>query len=142
MKNYQIENIGNFSDVNQYVFAPENVPIVINGKVFLKEKLGLTSMEISINKNLPGTGMNFLHKHKLNEEVYIFISGQGEMIIDGEQFKVKEGSIVSVKPEASRSWWNTGNEELNYIVIQAPMNGQNQSTLEDGELLEGSVPWA
>ncbi len=141
MKNYQIENIGKFSDVNQYVFSPEGSPIEIDGKVFLKEKLGLTSMEVSINKNQPGTGMNFLHKHNINEEVYIFISGSGEMTVDGDRFNVQEGSVVSVKPEAIRSWWNTGKEELNYIVIQAPSNGIMGSTIEDGELVEGKVPW-
>jgi len=141
MKNYQLENIGKFGDVNQYVFSPAGAPIEIEGKLFLKEKLGLNSMEVSINKDLPNTGMNFLHKHKKNEELYIFISGRGEMMVDDDRFEVQEGSVVSVQPEAKRSWWNTGSEDLNYIVIQAPKNSGICNAIEDGEIVEGNVPW-
>ncbi|NOY71809.1 MAG: cupin domain-containing protein [Gammaproteobacteria bacterium] len=141
MKNYQQHNFGKLSEISQYTFAPEDTPINIPGKLFLKEKLGLTSMEISINKEAPGTGMNFYHRHKGNEETYIFIGGKGEMIIDEDRFAIGEGSVVSVKPEAKRAWWNTGDKDLYYIVVQAPANGFQGSSVDDGELIEGTVPW-
>jgi len=141
MKNYQQHNFGELSEISQYTFAPEGTPINIPGKLFLKEKLGLTSMEVSINKDVPGTGMNFYHRHKSNEEIYIFIAGKGEMMIDDDRFAIGEGSVVSVKPEAKRAWWNTGDQDLYYIVVQAPVNGFKGSSVEDGELIEGTVPW-
>ncbi len=141
MKNFQLQNVGDFSDLNQYVFAPEGTPIRIEGKLFLGDLLGLSSMEISLNKNTPGTGMNFIHRHKEHEEVYIFISGQGEMLIDDEIVKIKEGSIVSMKPQARRTWWNTGSTDLTYLVLQAPDGGMKSPGITDGELLDGKVPW-
>jgi len=141
MKNYQKQDIGKLNELNQYVFAPEGIPIEIEGKLFLGERLGLTSMEVSLNKDDPGTGINFFHQHRNNEELYVFLSGKGEMVIDDERFSVEEGTAVRVQPEAKRAWWNTGQEDLIYIVIQAPSGGLKTSGLEDGEIVEGAVPW-
>lgn len=142
MKNYKIQNIGSLNELNQYTFSPEGAPFEIEGKLFLGGLLGLTSMEVSLNKESPGTGIGFFHRHHNNEELYIFISGNGEMQIDDEILSVKEGSTVRVQPEAKRAWWNTGKDDLIFFVIQAPSGGLNTSALEDGEIIEGSVPWA
>jgi mannose-6-phosphate isomerase-like protein (cupin superfamily) len=141
MKNFQSKNYGALQNLNQYVFAREGTPINIEGKLFLGAELGLSSMEVSLNKDAAGNGMPFYHRHNRNEELYIFISGQGEMSIDDEIIPVQEGSVVSVQPEAKRAWWNTGDSDLTYIVIQAPVGALQGATLEDGEILEGAVPW-
>lgn len=49
----------------------------ISGKLFLKDILGFTGCEISINSMAPSAGMPIYHKHQQNEEVYIFHSRQG-----------------------------------------------------------------
>lgn len=141
MKNFQSKNYGALQNLNQYVFAPEGTPIHIEGKLFLGKQLGLSSMEVSLNKDAAGNGTPFYHRHKNNEELYIFLSGQGEMSIDDEIVPVQEGSVVSVQPEARRAWWNTGDSDLTYVVIQAQVGGLQAATLDDGEILEGPVPW-
>ncbi len=141
MKNFESRNFGAFQDLDQYVFAPDHTPINIAGKLFLGDKLGLSSMEVSLNKDTAGNGIPFFHRHRKNEELYIFISGRGEMSIDDEIIPVQEGSVVRVKPEAKRAWWNTGDSDLTYIVIQAPAGGLQAATLDDGEIIEGVVPW-
>ena len=142
MKNYQTANVGPFQNLDNNVFAPEGMPIKIDGKLFLGDLVGLNSMEISLNKIAAGTGMNFFHRHNDHEEAYLFLSGQGEMSIDDEIVPVKEGSVVSVQPDAKRSWWNTGDTDLTYIVIQAPAGGMKAPGVSDGTLLEGTVPWS
>ncbi len=141
MSNYIKQDFGKMTDISQYVFTPEGAPLSIPGKLFLGEKLGLTSMEVSINKDDPGQGMPFFHKHSDNEEIYIFVAGKGEMAIDGKRFPVEEGSVVKVLPNADRSWWNTGDSELLYIVVQASMNSLKASGIADGEITETAVPW-
>lgn len=141
MSNYQKQDFGKMSDMDQYVFSPEAVPLTIPGKLFLGEKLGLTSMEVSINKDAPGGGMPFFHRHNDNEEAYIFIGGKGEMIIDNDRFDVEEGSVVSVQPEADRTWRNTGDTDLYYIVVQASKNSLKANGIDDGNLTETVVPW-
>jgi len=141
MSNFQMQNIGKFGGLDQYVFAPQGTPIHIEGKLFLGDLLQLSSMEVSLNKTTAGHGMTFFHRHHDHEEVYIFLSGHGEMVVDDERFDVAEGTVVSIKPEAKRAWWNTGDTDLTYIVLQAPVNGMQSKAIEDGELLEGKVPW-
>ena len=63
MKNVVLENIGKLSDVTD--------------KLFEKEKLGLTGMEISINNLVANEGNPFVHTHQQNEELYIVIKGSG-----------------------------------------------------------------
>ena len=76
----------------------------ITGKHFLKDILGFTGCEISINAMAPGNGMPVYHRHHENEEVYIFIQGKGQMQVDGEIIAVQEGSIVRIAPEGERTW--------------------------------------
>lgn len=103
-----------------------------NGKVFLNNLLGLTSCEISINEMPSGINLPFSHKHKQNEEVYIFLKGEGSMTLDNEIIDVKEGTCIKVLPNASRTIQSKTN--LQYICIQAKSNSLEQFGLEDAEL--------
>ena len=141
MNNYSTTDIGKLEKLDQHVFAPEGVPIHLIGKVFLGELIGLTSMEVSLNKDAPNTGVDFYHSHKNNEEVYVFIGGTGEMVVGDDRFPVGEGSVVRVATGVKRAWWNTGKDDLFYVVIQAPENGLKTSKLNDAELIESKVPW-
>lgn len=113
----------------------------IPGKHFLKDRLGLTGCEISVNSLKPGTGMPFYHTHQQNEEVYVFIQGKGQMQVDGEVIDVQEGSIVRIAPNGLRTWRNNSKEPLLYIVIQMRENSLNQYGLGDGVVPEKAVSW-
>ena len=86
--------------------------LTIPGKHFLKNMLGLTSCEISINSMAPGSGMPIYHQHMDNEEIYIFIQGKGQLQVDGEVINVQEGSIVRIAPKGERIWRNNSNEQI------------------------------
>ena len=141
MNNHTITQLGKLRDLHQHEFAIEGLETPLIGKAFLGDKLDLTSMEVSLNKDSPDTGINFFHSHKMNEEVYIFVGGSGEMVVDNERFAVEEGTAVKVPTGAKRAWWNTGKEDLCYIVIQAQANGLKQSKLKDAEVFDDKVPW-
>jgi len=141
MSNYSKANIGKLNDLHEHVFAPDALPEPLVGKVFLKELLDLNSMEVSLNKDTPNTGSNFFHSHKNNEEVYIFLRGTGEMMIDKDRFPIEEGSVVRVPTGAYRACWNTGKENLYYVVIQAQTNSLKTFALTDAEFSEDKIPW-
>ena len=111
------------------------------GKVFLKELLGLTGMEISFGVLPAHKSVPFLHKHRENEEVYLFLKGRGQMLIDGEVLDVEEGTAVRVSPDGARSWRNTSSEDLFYVVIQAKEGSLTAWTLSDGVDVPGKVEW-
>lgn len=113
----------------------------IPGKLFLKDMLGFSGCEISINSMAPGAGMPIYHRHQQNEEIYIFIHGKGQVQIDGEVIDVQEGSIVRIAPDGERTWRNNSNEPLLYIVIQVRENSLNQYGLGDATVPEKAVAW-
>lgn len=122
MQNYNKTELGNLEQiVNQE-----------NGKTFLKEALALTSCEISVNTMPAGTKLPFSHKHKQNEEVYIFLKGTGTMTLDNDTINVQEGTCIKVLPDASRTM--EAKTELQYICIQAKMHSLAQWGLSDAEL--------
>ena len=129
--NYSHYNGGSLKDWSQHKIEHPRVGKV-RGKHFLKDHLDFTGCEISINSLQPGGAVPFSHQHKENEEVYIFVQGKGQMQIDHEVIDVAEGSIVRVAPQGLRTWRNTSNEPLVYVVVQVRENSLRQHTFEDG----------
>lgn len=113
----------------------------IPGKLFIKDLLGLTSCEISINSMSPGDSMPVYHHHHSNEEVYIFIKGQGQVQIDRENLDVKEGSIVRISSEGERIWRNNSDDLLVYIIIQAKENSLGKYGTDDATIPERVANW-
>lgn len=79
-----------------------------------------------------GVTLPFNHKHKQNEEVYIFLKGEGVITIDGENIEFKEGSCIKVEPAAVRTM--EAKTDVQYICIQAKNNSLEQFGLGDAEL--------
>ena len=103
----------------------------LKGKCFIGKELGLTGCEVSLNLLPAGKGMPFVHAHTKNEELYIVLRGSGTFFVDGEEFPVREGSLVRVAPQGERAW-KAGDEDLYFICIQAEAESLTQATLEDG----------
>jgi len=98
-------------------------------------------MEVSLGKLAPGTGVPYSHRHVENEELYLFIKGSGQFLIDGEVIDVQEGSCIRVAPDGVRAWRNNSTEDLYYIVIQAKNNSLGAHTLEDGKIVDPKAKW-
>ena len=123
-----------------FVHPPSGMSLV---KRFLKRDLGLSSMEISVNAMQPGEALPFRHRHEQNEEVYIFLDGEGEFEADGERFPIGPGTVVRCAPGASRSWRNTGDRPMPYVCIQARAESYGPGhTVTDGRPGEGKPGWA
>lgn len=131
--NFAAAALGEFANLDQYRFHHPALSFEVEGKVFLNSLLALTSTEISVNKLPPRASMPFHHRHRLNEEIYIFIKGTGEFQVDDDVFAVSEGTVVRVAPEGVRCWRNLSSEPLYYVVIQAPASGfHSGATIGDG----------
>jgi mannose-6-phosphate isomerase-like protein (cupin superfamily) len=141
--NYSVVEIGSSELWKGYTTTKVNsLPgMEIPGKFFLNDVLALTSMEISINYMPAGGKVPFLHKHKSHEEVYLFLKGQGQFLIDGEVVPIKEGTVIKVNPEAIRTWRNNSSEDLYYLVIQATAGTLTSPGTDDGIKTEGKPVW-
>jgi len=85
--------------------------------------------------------MPFYHRHREHEELYIFLKGRGQFMVDGSVVDVQEGSVIRVAPEGVRTWRNHSQEDLYYIVIQAKAGTLQSGTIEDGVVSPERVSW-
>jgi mannose-6-phosphate isomerase-like protein (cupin superfamily) len=65
------------------------------------------------------------HSHKETDEVYIFKSGTGIMVIDKEQINVGKFDIVKINSGAFHQVTNTGKTVLCFICIFSKYGGRN-----------------
>ena len=138
--NFSAANIGKLSELNDYVLqlGPD---VKIPGKVFGGAAIGATGGDFSFQVFQPGTETGFLHTHKKHEELYFFLSGQGEFQVDGQVISVGEGSVVRVAPEARRSVRNNGTAPLVMLCVQYRGATFTEEDAADGVILNEAVTW-
>jgi mannose-6-phosphate isomerase-like protein (cupin superfamily) len=140
-EHFSVADLGAFVNLDRYTFKAEGKP-ELEGKIFLKDLLRLTSAEISVNSLRAGRSIPFYHKHRLNEEIYIFLQGQGEFQVDGIVFQVHEGVMVRVDPEGERCLRNTSTDlDLYWIVVQSRRGSYEGDTIQDGYGVQKRVSW-
>lgn len=141
-KNYSVAQAGALEELHNFqFFHPLGKGRGFPGKLFLKQPLGMTGMEVSLNKLPAGHSVPFYHQHREHEELYIFLKGSGQFLVDGQVIDVKEGTVIRVAPDGVRTWRNQSQEDLYYIVIQARHDSLRGSDIEDGVLLPEKVSW-
>ena len=124
MAKYSKTNFGTMADVAKTEY----------GKIFLHDALSLTSAEISVSVMPAGATSPFNHIHKQNEEIYIFLTGQGTFTVDGETTEINPGTAIRVATGATRALANTGDTEMQYICVQAKENSLTQFAFADAEI--------
>jgi mannose-6-phosphate isomerase-like protein (cupin superfamily) len=58
------------------------------------------------------------HLHEDGSEFYLFIKGSGEMVIEGEKFKVKAGDFFEVSQGLMHSLNNQHKDTLEFITLR------------------------
>jgi mannose-6-phosphate isomerase-like protein (cupin superfamily) len=107
----------------------------------VRDSYGNSDKEKSQTNRLPaGKGIPFVHAHKKNEELYIFIRGSGTFFVDGDEFPIQEGSLIRVAPAGERAF-KAGSEDLYFFCIQTEAGSLTQATLEDGIRLPTATSW-
>ena len=61
-----------------------------------------------------------LHKHKVQEQVYHVLDGEGLMQIDGERRVVRRHDVIYLPPGVEHSIENSGLVDLVFLVVTSP----------------------
>jgi uncharacterized cupin superfamily protein len=130
--------VTNIRDGAHYRVGEAGPLAALDAKLFIGKAMGFTGMEVSLNRAAPGQSAPFLHAHRLHEELYLFLDGEGEFQVDGEVFPVKAGTLVRVMPAGLRAWRNTGDRDLLFIVVQANVDSL---TGQDGIRSDEPMRW-
>ena len=65
-----------------------------------------------------------LHTHS-NEEIYIFVKGNGRIRVGSKEESVKAVSAIYIEPNAEHLLQNTGDDEMIMIFIYSPAGTAN-----------------
>ena len=57
------------------------------------------------------------HEHKGQEEVYMFVDGNGEMEVDDNKFNVKAGDVICIEDGEFHRVHNTGHLGLYFVCV-------------------------
>jgi mannose-6-phosphate isomerase-like protein (cupin superfamily) len=60
------------------------------------------------------------HVHKVQEQIYHVLSGEGVLTVDGEDRLVRANDVTYIPPGVVHEFHCTGNENLVFLVITSP----------------------
>lgn len=61
-----------------------------------------------------------VHTHKVQEQIYHVLEGEGMMIIEGKKQVVRKHDVIFLPPGYSHSIVNNGLTDLTFIVVTTP----------------------
>jgi mannose-6-phosphate isomerase-like protein (cupin superfamily) len=139
--NFTCFHAGTMEGWAQFRQEPPDVPMPIQGKLFLRHLLGSAGLEMSLNVVPPGKGIPFLHRHQQNDEVYVIVGGRGQFLVDGECIEVSEGKVLRLGPAAARAWRNNSDAPLYFLCLQYRADSVVRGGTRDGQKVEGKLIW-
>lgn len=83
---------------------------VVKDNTLLKNLI-VSSTKLNPKKSTTG------HRHAGQEEVYLFIKGEGQMELDHRIFDVKEGDVVLIEDNVFHKVHNTSDFTLEFICV-------------------------
>jgi uncharacterized cupin superfamily protein len=116
----------------------------VTEKEFLSRPMGCKGIGFSFVRCKTGEGATYVHRHKVQEEVFIALRGDGTIILDGKRIKMPEGTIVRVGPTVWRALGNDSKSDVVFMVLGAvppknfPLGGR--TLLGDGIPNRRKVP--
>ena len=63
-----------------------------------------------------------LHTHKVQEQVYHVLDGEGMMETDGKRQVVRKYDVIFIPPGVAHAIYNTGLGDLTFIVATTPVD--------------------
>jgi uncharacterized cupin superfamily protein len=116
----------------------------IKEKEFLSRPLGCKGVGFSFVRYKPGDGATYVHRHRMQEEVFITLKGTGAIILDGRRIAMPEGTIIRVGPKVYRALGNDSKRDVLFMILGAvpPKNFPlgNRTLLGDGIPNRKKVP--
>ncbi len=65
-----------------------------------------------------------LHMHKVQEQVYHILDGEGVMEMDGQRRLVRKHDVIFIPPGVAHGITNSGLSDLTFIVVTTPVNDE------------------
>jgi mannose-6-phosphate isomerase-like protein (cupin superfamily) len=126
MSDYTIVNIRESEDFAPRFGMPDGM-----AAHFPKRELDCKIGAVGLERLAPGFRTPFGHRHKVQEELYVVVSGSGRVKLDGEIVDVRQWDVIRVPPETMRNF-EAGPDGLEVLAFGAPIAEES-----DGEIVPG-----
>jgi len=91
----------------------------VKEKEFLSRPMGCKAVGFSFVRYKPGEGATYVHRHRVQEEVFVTVRGSGTIILDGKRIRMPEGTIVRVAQTAYRAIGNDSEKDVVFLIMGA-----------------------
>jgi len=61
-----------------------------------------------------------LHKHRIQEQVYHVLEGEGLMELDGKKQVVRKDDVIFIPAGVEHAIYNTGMTDIKFVVVTSP----------------------
>lgn len=80
---------------------------------------------------VPAGGQTIEHLHRVSEEIYYFVAGQGRLRIDGEERDVIAGDCVVIAPGNRHKLWAAPDADLVLLCACSPPYSDDDTELTE-----------
>jgi mannose-6-phosphate isomerase-like protein (cupin superfamily) len=108
-------NLGELS----WIQYPGHFNQALSKAIVTPETVGSRFFDHRISCYEPGAFVES-HVHKVQEQIYHVLSGEGILVIDGERRLVRGNDVTYIPPGVVHEFHNTGIETLVFLVITSP----------------------
>jgi mannose-6-phosphate isomerase-like protein (cupin superfamily) len=105
--------------------VPDHFGGALSKPLVMPETAGSQHIDYRISMYQPMAHVK-LHRHKVQEQVYHVLQGEGLMEIDGETHVVRMYDYIFLPPGVDHAISNTGLVDLVFLIVTAPV-------IDDGE---------
>jgi mannose-6-phosphate isomerase-like protein (cupin superfamily) len=120
MSDYAVLEIGGLDRWREHLggFRPDTTR---QGRRVLDHELPMQYIGATVNVLEPGEEAGYWHTHSEIEELYVFLSGQGQLALDDDIVNVGPGTTVRVGQDVWRTWRSLPDsvEPLRWLCIRA-----------------------
>jgi uncharacterized cupin superfamily protein len=99
----------------------ENAPEQFQSKLGdIGRRIGAQKLGYNVTVVPPGKRAWPFHSHRVNEEMFFILEGQGEVRIGAETFPIRTGDVIAHPPggpETAHQIVNTSSAELKYLAV-------------------------
>jgi mannose-6-phosphate isomerase-like protein (cupin superfamily) len=102
-----------------WVQYPGHFNRALSKAIVTPETTGSKYFDHRISSYEPGAHVE-AHTHKIQEQIYHVLNGEGVLVVDGERRHVRANDVTFIPPGIVHEFHCTGTEPLVFLVITSP----------------------
>jgi len=109
----------NLDEITEFDDVEEN-GLYTSKRAFVSEKIGAKKLGYNLTILPPGKAQCPFHSHRGEEEMFLILSGEGELRYGADLCRIRKHDIIACPvggPETAHQIVNTGAEDLRYLAL-------------------------